>query len=101
MKRRTAQITVRLTNSEKQHLEKQAGLSGMGMEPFIRNLIAGVNLKERPPEFWKDVVNQLSAIGNNINQIARVANSTGSVSNESLEETKRLMKEVWSIIKEV
>ena len=48
MKRRNNKVTVRLTNAEKQHLEKQAYATGMNMEQFIRNLIAGSNLRVRP-----------------------------------------------------
>lgn len=101
MKRRTTQITVRLTKSEKEHLEHQAWLSGMAMEPFIRSLIAGCKIRERPPEFWREVIHQLSAIGNNINQIAHVANAVYEVPVSALEETLRLMREVWKIVKEV
>ncbi|HIT87600.1 MAG TPA: plasmid mobilization relaxosome protein MobC [Candidatus Coprocola pullicola] len=99
MKRRNNKVTVRLTNAEKQHLEKQAYVAGMNMEQFIRNLIAGSNLKERPPEYWKEVVSQLSAIGNNINQIAHNTNITKTVSNSDMERTLSLMGDVWNVVK--
>lgn len=101
MKRRKTQISVRLTKSEKAHLEHQAWLSGMAMEPFIRSLIAGCKIKERPPEYWGELIRQLSAIGNNINQIAHVANAAYEVPIPAMEETERLMREVWKIVKEV
>lgn len=101
MKQRKEKVTVRLTRSEKEYLEKQAWLAGMGMEPFIRGLIAGSHLRERPPEYWRGLIQQLSAIGNNINQIARQCNSVQSVSNAELEETLALMREVWKMVKEV
>ena len=99
MKRRNNKVTVRLTNAEKQHLEKQAYVAGMNMEQFIRNLIAGSNLKERPPEYWKEVVSQLSAIGNNINQIAHNTNITKTVSNSDMERILSLMGDVWNVVK--
>lgn len=101
VKQRKEKVTVRLTHSEKEHLEKQAWLAGMGMEPFIRSLIAGSNLRERPPEYWRGLIQQLSAIGNNINQIAHNSNIAQSVSNAELEETLALMREVWKLVKEV
>lgn len=101
MKRRTTQISVRLTKSEKAHLEQQARLAGMKMEPFIRSLIDGCKIRERPPEYWGELIRQLSAIGNNINQIAHVANATYEVPIPAMEETLRLMREVWKIVKEV
>lgn len=99
MKRRNNKVTVRLTNAEKQHLEKQAYVAGMNMEQFIRNLIAGSNLRERPPEYWKEIINQLSAIGNNINQIAHNTNITKNVNDTDMKETLSLMNDVWNIVK--
>ena len=98
MKQRKEKVTVRLTRSEKEHLEKQAWLAGMGMEPFIRGLIAGSHLRERPPEYWRGLIQQLSAIGNNINQIAHNSNITQNASNAELEETLALMREVWEMV---
>ena len=99
MKRRNNKVTVRLTNAEKQHLEKQAYATGMNMEQFIRNLISGSNLRERPSEYWKEVVSQLSAIGNNINQIAHNTNITKNVNDTDVRETLSLMNDVWNIVK--
>lgn len=39
MKRRNNKVTVRLTNAEKQHLEKQAYATGMNMEWTIVNKV--------------------------------------------------------------
>lgn len=101
MQKRTRQITVRLTTQEKNHLDKQARLAGIKTEPFVRNLIAGSNIRERPAEYWGEMIRQLSAIGNNINQIAHIANATEYIDVDQLQETQRLMKEVWKIVKEV
>ena len=101
MKQRKEKVTVRLTRSEKEYLEKQAWLAGMGMEPFIRGLIAGSHIRERPTEYWRSLIQQLSSIGNNINQIAHNSNITQSVSNAEMKETLALMREVWEMVKEV
>lgn len=101
MQKRTRQITVRLTTQEKNHLDKQARLAGIKIEPFVRNLIAESNIRERPAEYWGEMIRQLSAIGNNINQIAHIANATECIGVDELQEAQRLMKEVWKIVKEV
>lgn len=101
MQKRTQQITVRLTKQEKNHLDKQARLAGMKIEPFVRILIAGSNIRERPSDYWGEMIRQLSAIGNNINQIAHIANATECIDIGELQEAQRLMKEVWKIVKEV
>lgn len=98
--KRLKKITVRLSESEYIHLKEQSSITGLKMEPFIRNLIAGCNLKPRPPDSYKDLVRELSAIGNNINQITRLANSAGSPSIAQAKQLSHLMLEVWTKIQE-
>ena len=71
LRKRAIKISVRLNEQEHEHLKKQAAISGYPMEPFIRALIMGVNLRPRPPDEYAEIRRQLAAIGNNINQIAR------------------------------
>lgn len=42
-------VTLRLTTSQYAHLRRQAEASGLKMEPLLRQLIMGVNLRPRPP----------------------------------------------------
>lgn len=98
--KRLKKITVRLSESEYIHLKEQSSITGLKMEPFIRNLIAGCNLKPRPPDSYKDLVRELSAIGNNINQITRLANSAGIPSTAQAKQLSCLMREVWAKIQE-
>lgn len=42
-------ITLRLNADEYAHLQAQAGASGLKMEPLLRQLIMGVELRPRPP----------------------------------------------------
>lgn len=98
--KRLKKVTVRLSESEYIHLKEQSFITGFKLEPFIRSLIAGCNLKPSPPDSYKDLVRELSAIGNNINQITRLANRAGSVSTAQAEQLSRLMREVWTKIQE-
>ena len=43
-------ITLRLNADEDAHLQAQAGATGLKMEPLIRQLIMGVQLRPRPPD---------------------------------------------------
>lgn len=47
----------------------------------------------------EDLTVSLNRIGNNINQIARVANEKRSINQEEIEEVKRLQKEIWQLQK--
>ena len=77
MRKRNKHISVWMTEQEYTHLKQQAAQSGLGMDPFIRNLVQGIRICEKPPEQCVDMLRELSAIGNNVNQIAHWANSKG------------------------
>ena len=45
-------ITLRLSADEYSHLKQQAEATGLKMEPLLRQLIMGVNLRPRPPDSY-------------------------------------------------
>jgi len=65
----------------------------------LRLLIAGQKIKPRRPEVFIDLLHELSAIGNNINQIARVANICGYVRQSDLDEIKEMQSRIWQKVK--
>ena len=81
---RSKKISIRLSEKEYLHLKEQAGLVGLKIEPFLRNLISGVKMKPRPQEEWAELIRQISAVGNNINQIAHRANIHGLTDKQTL-----------------
>lgn len=42
------------------------------MEPFVRSLVDGCRIKPAPPDSYNKLRQQLSAIGNNLNQLTHV-----------------------------
>ena len=101
MRKNIKQLTLRLTAHEYSHLQRQAQVSGMKMEPLIRQLILGVELRPRPPDEYAALLRELSAIGNNVNQIAYWANSRGGVPADEIKEAAALVKQAWRLVKEV
>ena len=75
MRKRNIEIKVRLDKTEAQYLNKQAKKSGLSRETFIRQIVTGNTLKEKPDAEFYDVMRELSAIGNRINQLAAKANA--------------------------
>lgn len=63
MRKRNKHISVWMTEQEYTHLEQQAARSGLGIDPFIRNLVQGIRICEKPPEQYVDMLQELSAIG--------------------------------------
>ena len=100
MRKRAIKISVRLNEQEHEHLKKQARLSGYPMEPFIRALIMGITLKPRPPDEYRELLRELSAIGNNANQLAHQANARGEATQGEIEEAVRLIQEAWQLVKD-
>ena len=75
MRKRSVQILFRLTEEEAEHLNELVRKSGRSKEAFLREMVKGYQLCEKPdPEFYR-IMRELSAIGNRINQLAAKANA--------------------------
>lgn len=77
--RRTIEKHILLNRTEAQDLQKKAKKACLSEGALIRLLLKGYAPKEQPNERFYDVMRELSAIGNNINQLAVKANSLGFV----------------------
>lgn len=99
MKERKRGVVVRLTTKEKNHLKEQAALVGLKMEPFVRKLIMQESVRPRPPDEYRKVLFELSAIGNNINQIAHIANAERHISSDKLNEAVSLVDKAISHVR--
>ncbi len=77
--RRTIEKHILLNRSEAQDLQKKAKKACLSEGALIRLLLKGYSPREQPDERFYDVMRELSAIGNNINQLAAKANSLGFV----------------------
>ena len=89
MRNRNVQILFRLNEDEAEHLQVLVRKSCRSREAFLRDMIKGYRLSEKPgPEFYK-VMRELSAIGNRINQLAVKANALGFVDTPMLNEEAR------------
>ena len=78
MRKRNVQILFRLTEEEAEQLYSK--------EAFLRGMVKGYRLCEKPdPEFYK-MMRELSAIGNRINQLAAKANALNFVDAPMLKE---------------
>lgn len=86
MRKRNVQILFRLTEEEAQQLYHLVRKSGRSKEAFLREMIKGYRLCEKPdPEFYQ-MMRELSAIGNRINQLAVKANALNFVDTPMLRE---------------
>lgn len=65
----------RLDKEEAQIFEKKVRKTGLKKEVFLRHLVLGFEPREKPDKEFYNAMNQMSAIGNRINQIAAKANA--------------------------
>ena len=86
--------TIRLTEKQHLHLKIQAQKSGLKMEPYVRKLIMGFEVKARPPNEYAQLIKEVNAIGNNINQIAHIVNAEGRISEEKIKELKQYQNDL-------
>ena len=99
MRTRPHHISVWMNEAEYRHLKEQAALAGLGIDPFIRSLVAGVQLRPRPPDQYAALLRELSAIGNNINQIAYWANARKSIRESEIADAITLARRAWELVK--
>lgn len=95
-------ITFRLTDYEAEQLNQEIAAAGLSASAYIRNRLEGSPIvKVYQP---RELLQHLSAIGNNINQIARVANTHKSLNAEAVQtlqaEVRKLQQEVYKFVGE-
>ena len=116
MRKRKHQVKIWMSDEEIAMLKKKINETGQDQQTVILNAIAGhkttsaeevAELKESNKQF-ADAIRQLRGIGNNVNQIARYANTGGviqegvnlhQVSEEITSSTKECEK-AWQLIRQ-
>ena len=99
MRERNHFVGLWLDEKEYGHLQKQCSVTGFSASALIRKLIAGVQLRPRPPGEYTKLLRELSAIGNNINQIAYWANARKSIHEAEIVDAVQLVRKAWELVK--
>ena len=95
MRKRNHIIPLHLNKKELAHLEAQVKTSGLPREEFLRSLILGAQLREKPCPHHPELLRKISGLCNNANQLARVANTYGRAGQKSIDEMTRIARTVW------
>ena len=75
MRRRSIKKQLWLSQTENKILKEKSKVTGLNESELIRSFIKGYRIKEQPTEEIKQFQKELSGIANNINQIAKIANT--------------------------
>lgn len=100
MRNNVKSVLLRLDAAELSKLDALVQTSGLKREQVLRKLILGVELRPRPPDALGDLLRELSAIGNNVNQIAYWANARRGITDERIREEQELVRQALRLIKE-
>ena len=85
MRERTIKQQIWLNQQEKNLLKEKSKKVGLTESEFLRSCIKGYKIKEQPSEEIKNFQRDITGIANNINQIARIVNSSRYISNNDLD----------------
>ena len=102
MHKRQRDILIRffVTAEEKKLIRKRMILSKTSnMSAFLRKMAIDGYIMNIDTTYQKKIFQEMHKIGVNINQIAKVANTTGTVTPEDIQELKGMVKEIWHILK--
>lgn len=99
MRNRNHFIGLWLDDKEYANLTKQCKTTGLTASSLVRQLLHGVELRPRPPDEYASLLRELSAIGNNINQIAHWANAQKSIHEAEIVDAAVLARQAWELVK--
>ena len=95
--KRTVKKQFWFSKVEAQDLKKKAKKACLTEAALIRLLLRGYEPREKPDERFYDAMRELSAIGNNINQLARKANA-GFASRDEVTRALRMLDRVYELM---
>ena len=91
---------VRFSDKQWAKLLKNSANAGLSKAEFIRKLVDEKEIKPKPPETYKQLIYEISAIGNNINQIAHQANTMEHTTKEQADNAVLLVNKCIELIRE-
>ena len=95
-------FTVRLSDKERERIMQAAKENGLTPSEYLRELVLhGGKVDTTLMLDRRDLVNQISKVGNNVNQIAHVANASQIVSEYKVMQIKDYMKDIYNLLMEV
>ena len=79
MRKRNKEVILWFTEDELKALDDKVERTGLTRSSYLRKVLLGHEIIERPPVEFFEVLKNLRQINNNLNQIAWKTNSTGQV----------------------
>ena len=100
MRTRNRCIGLWLNDAERERLLRQCAATGLNANAYLRTLIAGESPRPRPPDAYAALLRELSAIGNNVNQLAHRANARGEATRAEIHAAAELVRQAYQSVQE-
>lgn len=97
-KKRQKQIIFRLSESEAEKLKKNIERSGRNQQEYLA--ACALQKKITNTDGIKVLLPELKRIGSNLNQIAKVLNTTGQCEPQLFAENQKELNEIWQLLKQ-
>ena len=99
-RKREIQVKFWVTPEEKKMIRKKMILSKTAnMGAYLRKMAIDGIIVNTDTTYLEKQFYEMHKIGVNVNQLARLANSTGAVTPEEIKELKGMLKEIWHILR--
>ena len=98
MRKRSHRVVFYLDDEEFSAFIEKVKRTSLSREGFIRNMLADVVIKERPPSDVPYLLREFKRIGNNINQILLIANTRGFLDTPRLRSALEELKEADRLV---
>ena len=98
MRKRSIRREITLNEKEDKKLQSLMQKSGLTACQLLRKFILETEIRPRPPDEYAQLLRELSAIGNNINQMAYKANGLGEI---YIDEVRAMREAFEKLYKEV
>lgn len=102
MHKRQRDILIRffVTAEEKKEIRKRMILSKTSnMSVFLRKMAMDGYILNIDTTYQKQIFEEMHKIGVNVNQLVKLANTTGTATPQDVKELKGMINEIWRILK--
>jgi len=100
MRKRTIKKNFWFSYEDDRQLKKLSSSLKLSESNVIRKLLYETQIIETPPKKFYEAINKINKIGVNINQIARIANTTGNIYTYQLNKELIELHNLIDLIKE-
>ena len=100
MASRTKRLYIRISNHEYADICRNAKNAGLNLSQYGRKLLIGEVVKPAKHVDLYKLYNEINKIGININQIAKMANSTKTIEQYSIKQVIYLLTKIYDLVDE-